>query len=108
MNKLADLVEKHADELAQLEALDNGKPYHVARAADLPLTIACYRYYAGWADKNHGKTNHVSGKYLTYTKHEREDVVGQTIPWSFRLLMRAWTRGQARATGCSVVMRPSE
>src|SRR5690349_22404982 len=52
MNRLADLIEKHADELAQLEALDNGKPAHVARAADLPLTIACYRYYAGWADKN--------------------------------------------------------
>src|SRR5271167_4556534 len=46
MNKLADLIEKHADELAQLEALDNGKPAHVARAADLNLTIACYRYYA--------------------------------------------------------------
>src|SRR5882724_1799629 len=56
MNKLADLIEKHADELAQLEALDNGKPYSVARAADLPLTIACYRYYAGWADKLQGKT----------------------------------------------------
>ena len=55
MNKLADLIEKHADELAQLESLDNGKPYHVARAADLPLTIACYRYYAGWADKNQGR-----------------------------------------------------
>src|SRR5216683_3368509 len=46
MYKLADLIEKNADELAQLEALDNGKPYHVARTADLPLTIACYRYYA--------------------------------------------------------------
>src|SRR5207249_2098285 len=56
MSKLADLIEKHADELAQLEALDNGKPYSVARAADLPLTIACYRYYAGWADKLQGKT----------------------------------------------------
>jgi len=56
MYKLADLIEKNADELAQLEALDNGKPYHVARTADLPLTIACYRYYAGWADKNQGKT----------------------------------------------------
>src|SRR5436190_23725895 len=70
MNRLADLIEKHADELAQLEALDNGKPAHVARAADLPLTIACYRYYAGWADKNHGKTIPVSGNYFTYTKHE--------------------------------------
>jgi len=55
MYKLADLIERNADELAQLEALDNGKPYHVARAADLPLTIACYRYYAGWADKNRAR-----------------------------------------------------
>ena len=92
MNKLADLVEKHADELAQLEALDNGKPYHVARAADLPLTIACYRYYAGWADKNHGKTI----------------PVGQIIPWNFPLLMQAWKLGPALATGCTVVMKPAE
>src|SRR3979490_63996 len=69
MNKLADLIEKHADELAQLESLDNGKPYHVARAADLPLTIACYRYYAGWADKNQGKTIPGNGPYFTDTQH---------------------------------------
>ncbi len=56
LNRLADLMEKHADELAKLEALDNGKPYSVAKAADLPLSIACYRYYAGWADKVQGKT----------------------------------------------------
>src|SRR5258708_38889963 len=48
MNKLADLIEKHTDELAQLESLDYGKPYQTARAPDLPLTIACYRYVAGW------------------------------------------------------------
>ena len=55
LNKLADLIERHADELARLESLDNGKPYAVAAAADLPLTIACYRYYAGWADKIAGQ-----------------------------------------------------
>src|ERR1700674_3874081 len=54
MNKLADLIEKNIEELAELEALDNGKPYQVALTADLPLTIACYRYYAGWADKKIG------------------------------------------------------
>ena len=54
LNKLADLIEKHADELARLESMDNGKPYLVAKAADLSLTIACYRYYAGWADKLQG------------------------------------------------------
>ena len=62
MNKLADLIEKHKEELAELESLDNGKPYQVALAADLPLTIACYRYYAGWADKIQGKTIPVQGR----------------------------------------------
>src|SRR5579884_3771243 len=93
LNRLADLVEKHADELAQLEALDNGKPYHVAKAADLALTIACYRYYAGWADKIQGKTIPVNGPYFCYTKHEPVGVVGQIIPWNFPLLMQAWKLG---------------
>src|ERR1700691_2788230 len=83
--KLADLVEKHADELARLEALDNGKPFHVARAADLGLTIATYRYYAGWADKIHGKTIPIAGNYFSYTRHEPVGVVGQIIPWNFPL-----------------------
>src|ERR1700694_2360135 len=108
MNKLADLIEKHADELAQLEALDNGKPYHVARAADLPLTIACYRYYAGWADKNHGKTIPVEGDFFCYTRHEPVGVVGQIIPWNFPVLMQAWKWGPALATGCTVVLKPAE
>src|SRR5438105_6983451 len=108
MNKLADLIEKHTDELAQLESLDNGKPYHVARTADLPLTIACYRYYAGWADKNQGKTIPVSGNYFTYTKHEPVGVVGQIIPWNFPLLMQAWKLGPALACGCTVVLKPAE
>src|SRR5260370_15888861 len=108
MNKLADLIEKHADELAQLESLDNGKPYQTARAADLPLTMACYRYFAGWADKIQGKTIPVNGNYFTYTKHEPVGVVGQIIPWNFPLLMRAWKLGPALATGCTVVMKPAE
>jgi len=108
LNRLADLVEKHADELAQLESLDNGKPYHVARAADLPLTIACYRYYAGWADKIQGKTIPVNGNYFCYTKHEPVGVVGQIIPWNFPLLMQAWKLGPALATGCTVVLKPAE
>src|SRR5271156_888992 len=108
LNRLADLIEKHADELAQLESLDNGKPYHIARAADLPLTIACYRYYAGWADKIQGKTIPVNGNYFCYTKHEPVGVVGQIIPWNFPLLMQAWKLGPALATGCTVVMKPAE
>jgi len=108
MNKLADLIEKNKEELAELESLDNGKPYHVALAADLPLTIACYRYYAGWADKIHGKTIPVQGNYFCYTKHEPVGVVGQIIPWNFPLLMQAWKLGPALAAGCTVVLKPAE
>src|SRR5271169_612062 len=108
MNKLADLIEKHKEELAELESLDNGKPYQVALAADLPLTIACYRYYAGWADKIQGKTIPVQGRYFTYTKHEPVGVAGQIIPWNFPLLMQAWKLGPALAAGCTVVMKPAE
>jgi len=108
MNKLADLIEKNADELAQLEAFDNGKPAHVARAADLPLTIACYRYFAGWADKIHGKTIPINGPFFSYTKHEPVGVVGQIIPWNFPLLMQAWKLGPALAAGCTVVLKPAE
>src|SRR6202050_2287960 len=108
LNRLADLIERHADELALLESLDNGKPYKVARAADLPLTIACYRYYAGWADKLQGKTIPIAGDYFCYTRLEPVGVVGQIIPWNFPLLMQAWKLGPALATGNTVVMKPAE
>jgi aldehyde dehydrogenase (NAD+) len=108
MNVFADLVEKHGDELAQLEAIDNGKPYHVARAIDIPSTVACYRYYAGWADKIQGKTIPINGPFFCYTKHEPVGVVAQIIPWNFPLLMQAWKLGPALATGCTVVMKPAE
>jgi len=108
LNNLADLIEKHADELARLEALDNGKPYAAATAADLPLVIACYRYYAGWADKIQGKTIPINGNYFCYTRHEPVGVVGQIIPWNFPLLMQAWKLGPALAAGCTVVMKPAE
>jgi aldehyde dehydrogenase (NAD+) len=95
LNRLADLIEKNADELARLEALDNGKPYKVAKAADLALTIACYRYYAGWADKVQGKTIPISGDYFCYTRHEPMGVVGQIIPWNFPLLIGGDEAGRA-------------
>ncbi|HEX4770263.1 MAG TPA: aldehyde dehydrogenase family protein [Bryobacteraceae bacterium] len=108
LNRLADLIEKHADELAHLESLDNGKPYSVAKAADLSLTVACYRYYAGWADKIQGKTIPINGDYFCYTRHEPVGVVGQIIPWNFPLLMQAWKLGPALATGNTVIMKPAE
>jgi aldehyde dehydrogenase (NAD+) len=76
--------------------------------ADLPLTIKCYRYYAGWADKVHGKTIPVEGNFFCYTKHEPVGVVGQIIPWNFPLLMQAWKWGPALAMGCTVVLKPAE
>jgi aldehyde dehydrogenase (NAD+) len=106
--KLADLIEKNADEIAQLEALDNGKPYQVALAADVPLSVACYRYYAGWADKIQGRTIPVAGNYFCYTRLEPVGVVGQIIPWNFPLLMQAWKLGPALACGNTVVMKPAE
>jgi len=106
--RLADLLEKHADELARLEALDNGKPYFIASVADLPLTIACYRYYAGWADKTEGKTIPVNGNYFSYTKHEPVGVCAQIIPWNFPLLMQAWKLAPALSAGCTVVLKPAE
>ena len=106
--KLADLIEQNKDELAKLESLDNGKPLAIAQAADLPLVIDCYRYYAGWADKIEGKTIPISGPYFCYTRHEPVGVVGQIIPWNFPLLMQAWKWGPALASGCTIVMKPAE
>src|SRR5438067_4055793 len=106
--KLADAIEKNVEELAALESLDNGKPYKDSTAADLPLTVKCYRYYAGWADKIHGKTIPVEGPFFCYTRHEPVGVVGQIIPWNFPLLMQAWKWGPALATGCTVVLKPAE
>jgi aldehyde dehydrogenase (NAD+) len=108
LHKLADLVEKNADDLAALESLDNGKPLRDAQTADLPLTIKCYRYYAGWADKIHGKTIPVDGNFFCYTRHEPVGVVGQIIPWNFPLLMQAWKWGPALAAGCTIVLKPAE
>jgi aldehyde dehydrogenase (NAD+) len=106
--RLADLVEKNKEELAKLESLDNGKPLADSMAADLPLVIDCYRYYAGWADKIEGKTIPINGPYFCYTRHEPVGVVGQIIPWNFPLLMQAWKWGPALAAGCTSVMKPAE
>ena len=108
INKLADLMEQNFDELAELETLDNGKTLAMSRAADVPLTIACLRYYAGWADKNQGRTIPVSGPYFSYTRHEPVGVVGQIIPWNFPLLMMAWKLGPALATGNTILLKPAE
>src|SRR5580658_270733 len=108
LHRLADLIEKHADELAALESLDNGKPFAVAKAVDVAASVGCYRYFAGWADKIHGKTIPIDGEYFCYTRHEPVGVVGQIIPWNFPMLMLAWKLAPALATGNTVVMKPAE
>jgi phenylacetaldehyde dehydrogenase len=107
--RLADLLEKHADEFAELEALDNGKPLSVARTADVPLAVDLFRYMAGWATKIEGNTIPISvpGTFA-YTLMEPVGVVGQIIPWNFPLLMAAWKLGPALTTGCTVVLKPAE
>ena len=108
MYRLADLIEDNLHELARLETLDNGKPIGESSQADLPLVIDCLRYYAGFADKIHGKTIPVRGNFFCYTRREPVGVVGQIIPWNFPMLMVAWKWGPALAAGCTVVMKPAE
>lgn len=74
-------VERDASILAGLDSLDNGKPYSDALNIDVKLAHKCFRYYGGWADKIHGKTIPIDGKYFSYTRHEPVGVVGQIIPW---------------------------
>src|SRR3954451_13555263 len=106
---LAGLIEAHADELAQLESLDNGKPLKFARAVDVAQTIAHLEYYAGWPTKIEGDTIPVAGRDLfCYTRREPVGVCGQIIPWNFPLLMAAWKLGPALAAGCTVVLKPAE
>uniref|UniRef100_A0A8C4I5Z1 aldehyde dehydrogenase (NAD(+)) n=1 Tax=Dicentrarchus labrax TaxID=13489 RepID=A0A8C4I5Z1_DICLA len=106
--RLADAIERDAAYLAELETLDNGKPYAVSYTVDLPNVVKCFRYYAGWADKWEGKTIPIDGDYFCYTRHEPIGVCGQIIPWNFPLLMQAWKLGPALATGNTVVMKVAE
>ena len=112
--RIGDLILEHADELAQLESLDNGKPVGVAQAADVPLAADLFHYMAGWATKLEGNTIDLSVPYMpganfhSYTLREPLGVVGQIIPWNFPLLMAAWKLGPALTTGNCVVLKPAE
>jgi aldehyde dehydrogenase (NAD+) len=111
MQKIADGLEKRAEEFAALETLDTGKPIFFSRAADIPLSLAHYRYYAGWADKIHGETlphDDAYGKFLAYTYKEPIGVAASIIPWNFPMYMAAWKIAPAIATGCSIVLKMSE
>lgn len=110
--KLADLIDKNADHLAEIESQDNGKPLAVAKAADVALSAQHFRYFAGWADKGMvGKTiptSTMSPNHFAMTVHEPIGVVGAIIPWNFPLLMMAWKLAPALACGCTLVLKSSE
>jgi phenylacetaldehyde dehydrogenase len=110
MWKLADLIEQHLEEFAEIESIDNGKPLSVARAGDVPLTIDMFRYMGGWATKITGSTIPWSApnEFLSYTVREPVGVVGQIIPWNFPLLMAAWKLAPALAAGCTIVLKAAE
>jgi phenylacetaldehyde dehydrogenase len=112
--RIGDLILEHAEELAQLESLDNGKPYAVALGADVPLAADLFHYMAGWATKIEGNSINISVPYMpganfhSYTLREPVGVVGQIIPWNFPLLMAAWKLGPALAAGNTVILKPAE
>ncbi|KAF8627237.1 hypothetical protein AX15_004472 [Amanita polypyramis BW_CC] len=109
INKLADLIERDTQELAELEALNNGKPVRIARDSDIGDSVQCLRYYAGWADKITGQSLEVDNKVkLAFTRHEPIGVCGQIIPWNYPIMMWAWKVAPALAAGCTIVMKPSE
>src|SRR5437868_2002682 len=106
--KLADLVEKNIDELAELETLDNGKPIFESRYVDMPMVIDVLRYYAGLATKIHGETVNTFETAFTYTLREPVGVVGLIVPWNFPLLLASWKVGPALACGNTLVLKPAE
>ena len=112
--RIGDLILQHAEELAELESLDNGKPRAVARVADVPLAADLFHYMAGWATKIEGNTIPISVPYApgsqfhAFTLREPVGVIGQIIPWNFPLLMAAWKLGPALAAGNCVVLKPAE
>lgn len=98
ITKLADLMERDSNYISSLNTLDNGKPY-ADSAWEVGFSIDCLRYYAGWADKIHGKTIPMDGDYFSFTRIEPIGVCGQIIPWNFPPLMLCWKIGPALAAG---------
>ncbi|BCU81452.1 betaine-aldehyde dehydrogenase [Polycladomyces abyssicola] len=105
--KLADRLEEQAEEFAELEVKDNGKPYREA-TVDVADAVACFRYYAGLATKPHGQTYEVADPMQSVVVREPIGVCGQIIPWNYPLLMAAWKLAPALAAGNTVVFKPSE
>jgi len=109
MLAFADAIDEHADELAEIESLDNGKPVKLARRVDVALAAEHLRYFAGWPTRITGELLPVAQRDMhCYTRKEPVGVCGQIIPWNFPLLMSAWKVGPALAAGCTVVLKPAE
>ncbi|HEY3829821.1 MAG TPA: aldehyde dehydrogenase family protein [Solirubrobacteraceae bacterium] len=106
---LAQTIEDHAQELAEIESLDNGKPVNLARYVDVAGTIAHLRYFAGWPTKIEGAVLPVTAPNMhCYTRREPVGVCAQIVPWNFPLMMAAWKIAPALAAGCTVVLKPAE
>ncbi|KAM9330703.1 aldehyde dehydrogenase 1A1-like [Gastrophryne carolinensis] len=108
MNKLADLMERDRVIISTIESIDAGKVFTQAYFGDIPASINVIRYYAGWADKNQGRTIPIDGDYFAYTRHEPIGVCGQIIPWNFPLSMFCWKIGPALCCGNTIVMKPAD
>ncbi len=106
--RIADLIEAHAEELAELETLDNGKTLADSRSVDVPSAAATFRYYAGWVNKLTGDTNPSDEAFFNFTLREPVGVCGQIIPWNFPLLLAAWKLAPALACGNTCVLKPAE
>jgi acyl-CoA reductase-like NAD-dependent aldehyde dehydrogenase len=109
MHALADALEANAEEFAQIESLDNGKPVGLAQYVDVNGAVGHLRYFAGWPTKIEGGVLPVSAPNMhVYTRREAVGVCAQIIPWNFPLLMAAWKLGPALAAGCTIVLKPAE
>src|ERR1700677_4342242 len=106
--KLADLIEQNADQLAELESLDNGKPLAIAKVADIPGAARTFRYYAGWPTKIYGETNPSDPSTFNYTLREPVGVCGQIIPWNGPIAMLAWKIAPSLACGNVSILKPAE
>jgi len=112
INRLADLLEANADEFAEIEAIDNGKPKGMAAAVDVPGAISQLRFMAGWASKLNGEViqpyTMPTGAVFGYTLREPVGVAAQIVPWNFPLLMACLKIAPALAAGCTLVLKPAE
>jgi aldehyde dehydrogenase (NAD+) len=106
--RIGELIEKNKEELGLLESLNNGKTFREALRGDIPPSWDIFYYYAGWTRKIYGATIPVDGDYLNYTLHEPVGVVGMITAWNYPMLLAAWKVAPALATGCSMVIKPSE